>query len=143
MMARREVIDAIGPFDQQFFVWFADWDVCSRAAAAGWSVYYVEGARAIHHERQSFSPKQAVPEEIQYKTDGWHSSVPQILDRTRFLKKHRNSASTTGSRLVYLLEHGLRFCLILGGLGCGKLNRNKASFQLKTCLNSIRTVLTA
>ncbi|WP_417269033.1 glycosyltransferase family 2 protein [Celeribacter sp.] len=45
---RREVIDAVGPMDEGFFLYFEDTDYCLSATRAGWSIAYVEDARVVH-----------------------------------------------------------------------------------------------
>jgi len=54
LMIRREAWETIGPLDEGFFMYYEDIDWCYRAQAAGWSVYYVPGAKVLHlHRRES------------------------------------------------------------------------------------------
>lgn len=49
LMIRREVLEEIGPFDEQFSpAWFEDVDYCARLAAAGKQVWVVPAAAARH-----------------------------------------------------------------------------------------------
>ncbi|QUJ75221.1 glycosyltransferase family 2 protein [Sulfitobacter albidus] len=48
MMIRRAMIDAIGGFDERFFLYFEETDLCLRAARAGWSCWYVVQSRVVH-----------------------------------------------------------------------------------------------
>lgn len=48
MMIRQEVLDEIGLFDEQFFLYFEETDLCHRAADAGWSTDYVVESRVVH-----------------------------------------------------------------------------------------------
>ncbi|HUP08744.1 MAG TPA: glycosyltransferase family 2 protein [Caldimonas sp.] len=50
---RREVIDAIGPLDEGYFLYFEEVDFCRRAQLAGWACAYVPQARVVHHEGAS------------------------------------------------------------------------------------------
>ena len=50
MAIRRQVFDAIGPFDERFFLYYEEVDFCRRAAVAGWSCWYVADARVVHFE---------------------------------------------------------------------------------------------
>jgi GT2 family glycosyltransferase len=45
---RREVFEALGGFDERFFVYFEDLDLAQRARGAGWSSVYLATARAFH-----------------------------------------------------------------------------------------------
>lgn len=45
---RREVFEAIGGFDERFFVYYEDLDFALRARAHGWSSVYLATAQAFH-----------------------------------------------------------------------------------------------
>ena len=143
MMVRREVIERIGYFDEDFFVWYADWDLCRRAACAGWSVHYLHQATAIHHERQSFAKKEIIPEVVRYKVDGWHSASRQFQDRFTFLNKHSSRGSIYGVKAINIVENALRLCLILVNLLFLKTMIKETSFQVRACVQTIHTILKA
>ena len=48
LLARRETIDALGGFDERFFLYSEDVDLCRRARAAGWEVRYIPVMTASH-----------------------------------------------------------------------------------------------
>jgi GT2 family glycosyltransferase len=48
MLIRRETFDAIGGFDERFFLYWEDADFCRRAAGAGWSTWYAPDAEVVH-----------------------------------------------------------------------------------------------
>ena len=45
---RREAFDAVGGFDERFFFFVEDVDLCKRFADAGWEVWFVPGAEVVH-----------------------------------------------------------------------------------------------
>lgn len=45
---RRTLIDAIGSFDEQFFLYHEEVDFAKRAADAGWETWYVPASQATH-----------------------------------------------------------------------------------------------
>ncbi len=53
-MMRREMINDIGVFDENFFIWFEEVDLCKRAKQKGWQVWYLADAELIHFGGQSF-----------------------------------------------------------------------------------------
>jgi GT2 family glycosyltransferase len=53
MLIRREVFDAIGPLDEQYFFGFEDLDFCLRARAAGFATILAESAAVYHEGGQS------------------------------------------------------------------------------------------
>lgn len=48
MMFRREVFETIGGFDEMFFMYAEDLDLCKRIKDKGWKTVYVSDARIIH-----------------------------------------------------------------------------------------------
>jgi GT2 family glycosyltransferase len=53
MLARREALQAVGGFDERFFLYWEDADLCRRLRARGLHVRYVPGAVAVHRVGQS------------------------------------------------------------------------------------------
>jgi N-acetylglucosaminyl-diphospho-decaprenol L-rhamnosyltransferase len=51
MLIRREVADAVGYLDTDFFVYSEEVDFQKRMHDAGWRILHVPRARAIHHEQ--------------------------------------------------------------------------------------------
>lgn len=45
LLVRRECLDQVGGFDEDFFCYYEDVDFCRRAAAHGWSIRYEPGLR--------------------------------------------------------------------------------------------------
>lgn len=50
MMLRREALDAVGGWDERFFMFMEDVDLCVRLRAAGWRVRYEPTALVVHLE---------------------------------------------------------------------------------------------
>lgn len=53
MMVRREAFMQAGGFDEGFFMYAEDVDLCDRLRKAGWKILYQPGARMIHHSAGS------------------------------------------------------------------------------------------
>jgi GT2 family glycosyltransferase len=53
MLVRRKVFDAIGGFDQRYFLYHEETDLCLRAKEAGFSTWYVPESRVMHLGQQS------------------------------------------------------------------------------------------
>lgn len=47
-LVRRSVFEALGGFDERFFVYFEDMDFAARAGKRGWSSVYLSTAQAFH-----------------------------------------------------------------------------------------------
>ena len=61
MLARRAALeairqpDAVGPFDEGFFMYSEEVDLCKRLNLAGWKTLYIPDAVVIHYEGKSSS----------------------------------------------------------------------------------------
>ena len=54
LLIRKSVLDQVGLFDQRFFMYFEDLDLCRRIWAAGFSVVYFSEVELVHyHQRLS------------------------------------------------------------------------------------------
>jgi N-acetylglucosaminyl-diphospho-decaprenol L-rhamnosyltransferase len=58
MAVRREAFEAVGGFDEAYFMYVEDVDLCWRVWEAGWTVDYTPAAEVVHHIGMS---SQAVP----------------------------------------------------------------------------------
>ena len=52
MMMRRKVFLELGGFDERFFLFFEDTDLCRRAGEKGYSVWYHPDARFVHTRKR-------------------------------------------------------------------------------------------
>lgn len=48
MMIRREVLEQVGFFDESFFLYYEETDLCLRAQRAGWKIVYLPNASVAH-----------------------------------------------------------------------------------------------
>ncbi len=48
LLVRREVIEAIGPLDAGYFMYFEETDFCLAARRAGYECWYVPSSRVVH-----------------------------------------------------------------------------------------------
>lgn len=82
LLVRRAALDAIGGFDERFFVYFSDTDLCRRLWLANWPVHYVTDISLIHyHRRQS--------------KDDLRVLAIHIRDWLRYLWKYRRTSPPT------------------------------------------------
>ena len=57
MAIRRDALRGLGSLDERFFMYFEDADLCRRARAAGWLVYYLPHVEIIHQTGASSRSK--------------------------------------------------------------------------------------
>jgi GT2 family glycosyltransferase len=53
LILRREVLDAVGPLDERYFLYYEEVDFCRRVRDAGSACWYVPDARVVHHVGKS------------------------------------------------------------------------------------------
>jgi N-acetylglucosaminyl-diphospho-decaprenol L-rhamnosyltransferase len=102
MMIRWSVIDRIGGFDENYFLYFEETDFCLRARKAGFSTWYVPESRVMHIAGQSTkvtAPKDALERLPAY----WFES------RRRYFAINHGTRYALITDTVAALAHGLGF----------------------------------
>jgi N-acetylglucosaminyl-diphospho-decaprenol L-rhamnosyltransferase len=49
LLVRRACLESLGGLDEDYFLYYEDVDLCRRARARGWSVWFEPAQQAIHH----------------------------------------------------------------------------------------------
>jgi GT2 family glycosyltransferase len=60
MLARRDALEKVGGFDERYFLYWEDADLCRRLRAAGYEVRYEPAATAVHRVAHSSRRTRAV-----------------------------------------------------------------------------------
>jgi N-acetylglucosaminyl-diphospho-decaprenol L-rhamnosyltransferase len=102
LLVRREAVDSIGGFDEDFFLMSEEVDWCYRFRQAGWDVLFYPGAEVVHVIGASHNP--ALFKEI-------------VRGHLRFLRKHRGLPVAERARRVMLWGLRLRGLLFHGERG--------------------------
>ena len=103
LMLRQDVIDQIGLFDEGFFLYFEETDLCLRAARAGFQTHFVRESSVTHIGSASTGMK-----EWKRVPDYWYDS------RLRYFAKNHGAAAAAAATAAHLtggLIHRLRFRL--------------------------------
>ncbi|MCL4839962.1 MAG: glycosyltransferase family 2 protein [Thermoanaerobaculia bacterium] len=105
-LLRREAFAAVGGFDEGFFLYFEDVDLCTRLLACGWKLRSVAGAEAVHLKGGS---RGADRENLEYRRGqlrfyakhrpGWEN---RFL-RARLARRARRLPAAERERLLALL----------------------------------------
>lgn len=53
LFVRRNVFESAGGFDEEFFMYGEDLDLCYRVKKSGWKIYYVHSTQIIHYKGES------------------------------------------------------------------------------------------
>ena len=79
MLVRRDVLERLGGFDEGFFMYCEDMDLCRRIAAAGYDVRYEPEAMAAHAAARRRLERTMLP--------------VLAASRIRYARKHRGVAA--------------------------------------------------
>ncbi|HLG74751.1 MAG TPA: glycosyltransferase family 2 protein [Chloroflexota bacterium] len=106
LLVRRSALDEVGPFDERFFMYSEEMDLCYRLKQASYEVWYVPEAEVVHHEGASS------------RQDLFRRNVNFHESRYRFFAKHHGLAAALalrwfvfGTFLFQLAEEAGKFLL--------------------------------
>jgi GT2 family glycosyltransferase len=85
LLVRREALDEVGAFDEGFFMYSEETDLCVRLRRAGWRIQYFPDVTVVHHQPWSTS---GIPE--RRINEMWRG-------RHRYWRKHH---SAVGARVA-------------------------------------------
>lgn len=86
LLIRREVIDEIGLFDEQFFIYGEEMDLCYRIGEAGWDKVYLNSCGIIHLEGKSTVQSSSKMFLMNYK--GMYLFLKKHFDRKVLVQYH-------------------------------------------------------
>jgi GT2 family glycosyltransferase len=118
LILRRAVIDQIGLFDEQFFMYSEEVDLCYRLRRAGWKNYFIPDVAATHIWGGS---ARLVPRA---------TFLRLFRSRVQFFRKHYGAANVAAYKLILLAASAMR---VFGGPLIFALRRDPQLIQI--CLN--------
>jgi len=86
LMVRKDILDKVGLFDENIFIWFDEVDLCCRIKKAGLKIYFIPEAQIKHHLSQSFKQWRSIPQIIR-------GAIIWRKSRNYFFKKHKGILS--------------------------------------------------
>jgi GT2 family glycosyltransferase len=100
---RRVALDQVGLFDEQFFIYAEEMDLCKRFWNAGWGIIFDPGAGAIHYHGASSSR-----EPLRF-------SIEQQNAVLKYWRKHHSRPDRMAFVVILLFQHLLRafFAILL------------------------------
>ncbi len=93
LLVRRRAADAVGLFDEDFFMFSEETDWCYRFRAAGWKVYFVPEAEVVH---------------VGGASHGGRIYRENLRSHLRFFAKHRGLREAERARRLLLVGVRLR-----------------------------------
>jgi N-acetylglucosaminyl-diphospho-decaprenol L-rhamnosyltransferase len=102
LLVRRAALDAVGGFDESFFLFSEEVDWCYRFRQAGWKVLFYPGTEVVHVIGASYDPAR-------------YSEL--VLSHVRFLRKHHGPHEAERARRVLVVALVLRGLVFRGARG--------------------------
>jgi GT2 family glycosyltransferase len=94
LLLRREAALAVGLFDEDFFLYEEDVDLCLRLRRAGGRILFLPAAEVVHQLGRSMA------------TAPWRARLEYQRSHLRFYRKHRGAAERALIRILILLRSG-------------------------------------
>ncbi|MGF1544351.1 MAG: glycosyltransferase family 2 protein [Parvularculaceae bacterium] len=108
VLLRREAVDAVGPMDEGYFMYFEDADYCRQLRRGGWSVVYEPSARVVHL-RGGSSPVKSLMREKKRPPAYFYAS------RTRYFRKSFGPLGPTLANLAWTAGRAVAHVRLLVG----------------------------
>jgi len=102
LLVRREAVDEVGPFDEDFFMFSEETDWCYRFREAGWRIHFFPGAEVTHVGGASHEGRL-------YREN--------LRSHLRFFVKHHGFRQAARVRLLLIWSLRLRGLLFRGARG--------------------------
>lgn len=132
MLIRREVIEKVGLFDQDFISYFEESDFCGRTWMAGWKVLFYPEAHIFH--KVGFTSKKLAAVDVNYHSlkNRIASLYKNLEVKNLFLILIPHIVLLFGLSAQYLarLQFG-KFLMVLRAIGWNVLNFGKLSKKRK------------
>jgi N-acetylglucosaminyl-diphospho-decaprenol L-rhamnosyltransferase len=103
MLAKRDVISAVGAFTTDYFMYAEDMDLCAKVNKAGWKIYYVPRAEIIHYGGGSSSLR-----------ENNFSNIAMRCSVARYMALHRNRSYSILYRLSTAVTAICRLLILVG-----------------------------
>jgi N-acetylglucosaminyl-diphospho-decaprenol L-rhamnosyltransferase len=99
LMVRREVLAQVGGFDEGYFMYSEELDLCRRIKEAGWQIVYLLIAQIIHHEGKS-SEQVVAARHIRFQTS-----------KVRYFRKFHGPIQAEALRVFILASFAVEWLL--------------------------------
>lgn len=91
---RKSVLDEVGLFDEQFFMYSEEVDLCKRIKNAGYNIKIIPNAKIIHLEGKS-------------NKNFWNNTKMRVKSKYLYARKHQKIIDIGGMKFSYILFHFL------------------------------------
>ncbi|NTW52129.1 MAG: glycosyltransferase family 2 protein [Chlorobiaceae bacterium] len=132
---RKSMLDAIGAFDERFFIYYEETDLCLRARKAGWKIFFIPDAEVMHIGGACSKTR---------KDKTFDSAASQVLSfrmRSEWLYYRKNSGpgAVLASSGVEMLWYAIRYLKnLLLPTGDAQKKRTAAATTIRQVIQSLK-----
>lgn len=129
MLVRKSVIKELGSFDEIFFLYGEDTDLCKRIKSAGYSILYIPGFKVVHMTSQTIRFREA-----------YAGKVEALLSKYKYLRKHCDSTYAFLFRILVVPLVILRIILMENSLIAPVFKRSPSPItkRIAACVSILR-----
>lgn len=131
---RREMLEKTGLFDERFYIYYEETDLCLNAKKLGWQVYFIHNAEVVHVGGASSKTRK------DQQFDQGASQVLKFRMRSEWLyfRKNYSLVAVMANSGVELGWHLLRWLInLIPGRSNGKAKRNHSMSIIKELITSL------
>jgi len=101
LLVRRQVLEQVGSFDERFFMYCEDVDLCRRITRAGWKLFYLSDVEILHWGGSASS-----------KAPGGFAVLMGCESFSKLMRKHHGRMGSVGFRLVTFIGAHARILML-------------------------------
>jgi len=119
MLFRRKALDEVGLFDEGYWMYMEDLDICYRFAQSGWITWYEPDATVVHVKGGTSGPIRGV-----------HLNFAFHYGMLRFYRKHYATSHSTAVNMLVYGGIGVKLALAVAGAELRRASGGIASVRL-------------
>lgn len=108
ILARREMIEQVGGFDERFLMYGEDNEWCLRIKRSGWRMVFDPEATILHHGGQSAEQRWSKPERAKVRLEAGYLFQKQVLPRWRLIANQLTNYSIISAQVAWRRLRGIR-----------------------------------
>ncbi len=120
MLMRRKALDEVGLFDEGYWMYMEDLDLCYRLAQAGWVTWYEPGASVIHVKAGSSGPYRSLRLNYAFHYGMFRFYRKHYAPRANFLARSGVYVGIASKLCVSIVRNSLRRLLRRGRSRSGR-----------------------
>lgn len=103
-LIRKSALNAVGPFDERFFLYYEEVDLCRRLNKAGWTIWYWPDVVVRHWGGESSK----TVDHVEFSSSGSQLTLWRMRSSLLYYRKHHGALAARLAALIEASWHQLR-----------------------------------